>query len=393
MLSQKFLLRVILWSLGAAAVIGAAGVLFLRSGAVMRIDATLVLAAVCSAAVLGVTRKLADAAGRRAAVLATALIAIEFLLGLDAIWGELFTGRWQEGALLTMAALGGAGLPAVALLRLECNPVARIAARVGLAICAAVFALWMIGIWSASATSGNWRWYVYGNVLGAIGIMVLAALVGQGQDRWHWRWVGIACAAAGFVIAVRLVDANTGQPQPLTALLTVAFIVAHANLALRCPLKARQRWLAWGTVAAVVASTVCVNLIIGDRTDYPSSGTGSLQRLSSAAGILAACGTLALAILLRINQRSTPVPPKKGELDDVLVICPVCQRKLTVSNGTHVCGGCGLRIHIQIDEPRCAACGYSLLMLKSDRCPECGAAVASSEMITPRGEIKGDTHH
>ena len=103
MLSQKFLLRVILWSLGAAAVIGAAGVLFLRSGAVMRIDATLVLAAVCSAAVLGVTRKLADAAGRRAAVLATALIAIEFLLGLDAIWGELFTGRWQEGALLTMA--------------------------------------------------------------------------------------------------------------------------------------------------------------------------------------------------------------------------------------------------------------------------------------------------
>lgn len=377
--SQKFLLRVILWSLGAAAVIGAAGVLWLRSDAVVRVDLTLVLAAICSAMILAVTRKLASPADQRAAGLATTIVAVEFILGLVAIWAENFFGRWQEGALETMAALGGAGIPAVAFLRLEQNPLARIAARVGLAICAAVFSLWMIGIWSFRTSWDGWTWFGYGHTLGATGILAVVALVGLGKDRWHWRWIGIACAVAAFVVAVPLVNANAGHVQLLTLLITVAFVVAHANLALRCPLKARQQWLAYSTVAAVMAVGVFVNLgMIEERHPQRSRILGGYDRFASASGILSACGTLALVILYRINQRAIPATLKSGELGPVIVICPVCQRKESVSNGLQVCGGCGLRIHVQVEEPRCLACGYSLLMLKSDRCPECGATVGRS---------------
>ena len=52
--------------------------------------------------------------------------------------------------------------------------------------------------------------------------------------------------------------------------------------------------------------------------------------------------------------------------------------KQLVPVGGGRCTGCNLVIHVRIEEPRCAACGYSLLMLKADKCPECGAPVEIS---------------
>jgi DNA-directed RNA polymerase subunit RPC12/RpoP len=40
--------------------------------------------------------------------------------------------------------------------------------------------------------------------------------------------------------------------------------------------------------------------------------------------------------------------------------------------GDSKCGNCGLKFRIEIEEPRCARCGYLLWQLTERRCPECG---------------------
>jgi rRNA maturation protein Nop10 len=60
---------------------------------------------------------------------------------------------------------------------------------------------------------------------------------------------------------------------------------------------------------------------------------------------------------------------------DVTLLCPRCGKKQQVPVGQSECSGCRLRIRVQIEEPRCAQCGYLLYGLTSDRCPECGTAI------------------
>lgn len=51
--------------------------------------------------------------------------------------------------------------------------------------------------------------------------------------------------------------------------------------------------------------------------------------------------------------------------------CPRCGRAQDFVNGHGACAHCGLRVWLDIHEPRCA-CGYLLYDLPSDTCPECG---------------------
>ncbi len=66
----------------------------------------------------------------------------------------------------------------------------------------------------------------------------------------------------------------------------------------------------------------------------------------------------------------------------VLVTCPRCQSGVEVkSNRESRCGGCRLKIRVEVEEPRCG-CGYLLYELESDVCPECGKAVADEDRWT-----------
>jgi hypothetical protein len=378
MFNQKMLLRVILFSLGIAAVVGAFGILFARSAVIAQIDGTLVLTAICCALLLWISRKSAAEGDTRALLLSTVLIATEFGLGCVAIWcGDLFE-RTSVAALQTMAAVAVTGIPAVTFLKLDKAPSTRIAALAGLGFSTAVFLLWMWAIvWDWKGNS-NVNFFGYGWVLGVCGVFIVAALIGVGTDRWHWRWIGVVSALTGLFIAGRYIHSGESwNMQPLLALGTLSLLIGHANLALRCRLKANQIWLAYGTIAAVAAACVFTNIaakaeggdIWEDRSVY--------SRIAGAAGVLAACGTIALAILYRINQRILPPGEKKVELDSIAIVCPVCQKKQTITGGAGACDQCGLDFQIKMTEPRCPACGYSLLMFKGDRCPECGAATSA----------------
>lgn len=106
----------------------------------------------------------------------------------------------------------------------------------------------------------------------------------------------------------------------------------------------------------------------------PTLPEEQLVRLGAAGGILAACGSLAMAVLARLN-RGVYVEESVTSLSDVELVCPRCRTKQKLPLGDSACAKCGLRINIRVEEPRCATCGYLLIGAVSDRCPECGTPV------------------
>ena len=383
MLNPRVLLLVVLWSLGAAAVLGAVGVLTGGEVVLYRMVGTLSLTAICAGMLFGVTRKLADVTAYAAAMLATVLVVVEFLLGLVAIWGInnfLFTkqGEYCWELIFSIAAAAGrllraCGISVIRRLRLHCFGWC---CAVGI-----VFAIWLIGM-----SSDSWMWwesvyYIYG-----FGVLAALSLVGVGTDRRQWRWVGVLCSIVACFIGIKFIDSKEAWPiAPMTVVIGLAVLVAHANLALRCPLRPGQRWIAYTTVGAVALAAIFCDVSVFSHQEMLYAGPLNVDslpnRLAAACGIIAACGSLALIILWRSNQKLVLGKRAAAEALDVgalqvTVICPTCQKKQVLGKTGAACSGCGLRMKIILEEPRCESCGYSLLMISSDRCPECGALKA-----------------
>jgi hypothetical protein len=95
--------------------------------------------------------------------------------------------------------------------------------------------------------------------------------------------------------------------------------------------------------------------------------------------ILASCGTVVtpvLGLIEHLARRKAPeTMDRKVEID---LVCPRCGAAQKMKAGAAKCDGCGLRIQIEVEEPRCA-CGYLLYKLQSDRCPECGREISDEQ--------------
>jgi hypothetical protein len=128
---------------------------------------------------------------------------------------------------------------------------------------------------------------------------------------------------------------------------SLAAVVAHANALAWCPLKPAQRWLLWGTIGAGIATAGFVDL---GRITIPWQEE-MLGRLAGAMAIIAGCGTLALLVLARLNQRSVPVAATLSDLRELTLTCPRCRARQTIAIGSGKCRGCGLVIRVRVEEP------------------------------------------
>jgi hypothetical protein len=337
----------VFWALGLAACFGAAGVIFAGHDTLWRIVGTCAATAAGAFLMLAASQQLDQETTWLPGVMAVALLVTEYLASLGLIW-NLF-GSAQDPAALTMLFLAGTAVPAIGLTAIMQRPDGALAARVGLFASAVVFVLLMVGTW------GGWlgavraeRWHSLGLSLAVFAVLAVLCLIGSGTDRRHWRWLGVAAAGAAFSISAYAIILDIHETSAFfICVVSVAAVVAHANALAWCPLKPAQRWLLWGTIGAGIATGGFVDWA---RITSPWQEE-MLGRLAGAAAIIAGCGTLALLILARINQRIVPVAATLADLREIALTCPRCRAKQTITMGSGKCRACGLLIQVRVQQP------------------------------------------
>ncbi|MHC4218156.1 MAG: zinc ribbon domain-containing protein [Planctomycetota bacterium] len=366
---RKIILKVLLWSLALAALAGVLAVL-VSSDVIWRVVATGFLTAAAALIMMPlsimVDRKKLQSAG----LFGIVSVVVQFILVLALIW-EVHTvvpgRRGWESVMMTIGAVGVTSVAAmVSLIGLH-RPDARIAGFVGLVLTAVVFVFAMLGSWVPPKYDEECWGTAW--TFAAFGTAAAAALIGAGTgDRRYWRWLGVAASAGAVVLLLREIWANKGELETWSLFAAASVYVAWANLIMRVPLKPGQGWLRLATLIAGAATAVLSELII---FDYDRE---LVTRGDAAAAILTACGTLALAVLARLNRR-VDFEPMPREMRNITLFCPRCRKKQSLELGGAECKSCGLRIEVRAEEPRCAQCGYLLYQLTSDNCPECGTPI------------------
>ena len=344
---RKVLLRIVFWALGLAACFGAAAVIFAGHDTLWRIVGTCAATAGGALLILAASRQLDQEATWLPGVMAMSLIVTEYVGTLGLVWN--FFRSADEPAGLTMFFLAATAIPAIGFSAIMKRPDATRSARVEQIASMAVFLLLVIGTW------GRWlgkiraeRWQGLGLSLAVFAVLAVLCLIGSGTDRRHWRWLGVAAAGVAFSISAYAILANIHKTSAFfVCVVSVAAVVAHANAMAWCPLKPAQRWLLWGTIGAGIATGGFVDLakITSPRQEE------MLGRLAGAAAIIGGCGTLALLVLARINQRIVPLAASVADLRELRLTCPRCRTKQTIAIGSGKCAACGLIIQVQVQEP------------------------------------------
>lgn len=334
---------------------------------------------------------------RAGALCGLGVIVSAFSVGLLGVWiGLLYPALdWRVG--LSALALAFCGTVASVMVTLLASAAGRVSGMVGLAASVASFVLLLGSIWASTIGIG-----AYDNEMGEtvlhlapLAALACACLVGIREKFSLWtlaRILGGVCITAAFVMGMFAVwIAPGGDPTWYAECIIIAVVVAHANLIIRVPLPAKQRWFAWGTIGSMVATAACasyLNFITRGFDQYFSDDL--LPRVAAALGIITGCATLAMIVLNRINRRAGPGHSAPlSQFTSVLLACPRCGRKQHAPVGRSGCTGCGLLLTLGVAEPRCPACEYVTLDLKTDTCPECGARLFPKGVAIPAGDPLG----
>ncbi|HOW73831.1 MAG TPA: hypothetical protein PKY77_24780 [Phycisphaerae bacterium] len=251
----------------------------------------------------------------------------------------------------------------------------------GLALFAVNFFLQLACIWWPVLTGSTYR-SVPPPVRGTLTTLVLIGyyiLTLPGAALWEKRrWqplpqtTVLACIVGlGMVLVCIWSDWNRSYEvfSKATAIAAiVAFSLAHTSLLGRLPVSTARHWLLGATILCIwgVAATFSF-MIVADSSDE------FIIRVLGTLGVLDFAGTLVLLILVKLRQ-VTGVEQLESVTARVEIRCPRCSEAQTVDAGASKCRACGLKFRIEIEEPRCAKCGYLLWQLPERRCPECGLA-------------------
>lgn len=384
---RRLLLRIMLWSLGIGAFLGATTILAGGGTVVWRVSTTTICAAVAAALMMAGSRLSEQKGGWPAGILLMGLVIIEFLGSLVLTWGEHFLlyNSVPGNIGWTMFCLFLCGLAAIVLLWVGSAPVAKLATPVGLVTTCAAFTLLMVCIWGPSNWQAYEDWFDSGVFVGLIGLLLAGTMIGAVSNvPFHLRAIRfIGALAATVAMVVALVGIWTHSHSDTGAFripLSLACVVTLAQIALLVPLKPGQNWVRWLTIVTGVTTAVFINMSMTFSKDAEMLG-----RLGGASGIVAACGMLALVIFARLNQRMGEPPTVLNAVTQVTLVCPSCQTKQIIAVGGAACSSCRLLIHVRVEEPRCPLCDYLLYLCKSDRCPECGTLIAVANTATSSG--------
>jgi hypothetical protein len=232
-------------------------------------------------------------------------------------------------------------------------------------------------------------------VVGAFSLPALACSIVLSKRRLVWlMWIGIGCTLASILLWLVLIwtdawmwNENVEWDELIAKTgftLTFVAILASATgllslLRLNRPAFRSVR-LATILVASVLAALGSLAIWAEIDEDWMGKTIGILS-------ILATCGTIVtpvLGLIEHLQRRgSRESIPTSVKID---LTCPRCRTHQTLPAGAARCIKCGLRIDIDVEEPRCE-CGYLLYQLQTDRCPECGKAITDWSARDEHGSV------
>jgi hypothetical protein len=345
---RRVSLKVMLWMLVLAGVIGVATVLTASYDTLGRVAGTVIATAIV-AGVLWPMSLLADRErSQPAGLLGMVAALVVYLLVIPLIWD---LDRQDDEMVITSLVIGLTVPFGMFFLSLTNVAATWIAARVGVGVYVTVLVLFLVATWHP----GRWRisenWWLTGWWCAAYGSLSFASLCGLRRFTINWRWIGVVAAFFAWVVILIAVWGDSEPAEKLIIVITsVSVVFAHASLADLVPLKTGQEWLRLSTIAAVAVAAAFLDLEVVFQPDH---GISMLGRISGAAAIVASCGSLALIIFARLNRvvYDDSAGVELTEITRIVLFCPRCRARLTAAIGSDQCRRCGLKIITSIEEP------------------------------------------
>ena len=243
--------------------------------------------------------------------------------------------------------------------------------RIGLVLFALNFCFFIAVIWLTIGGDTIIRETLTTLVLIGYYALALPPAALREQRRWLGAaYAGLAASVIGFGMVVLAIWASEVTSDTYVratgSLAIIAGALAHTCLLGRIQIEPKFSWIVLGTLACLwlVAVLLCYLILTNYLDDF-------LVRATTAAGVMAGCGTLTLVILVSL-KRVKKIERLESSARSIELACPRCARRQSLPVGDTKCEECGLKIRIEIEEPRCAQCGYLLWQLPERRCPECG---------------------
>ncbi len=384
--TRQLFLRIMLWSLPLAAVGGVLAVFTQSRSLAERVVWTGITTAIACALLMPVGTLVDRRETRSTGLFGMSAVLTEFFLAILLLWDVpqlLVWARLEEEIALTMILVFVVFVFGFCSLLLSGRSYGLWAGRIGVVFSLASFVAWMISVWIPSNSSyGPVRdeWMETGFALLVWGVLAGLCLIGTRSERpRRWRYVGIAAGTVS--CCMWLIDIWVGAGSELGyivfyGLLSLATILAHANICVRAAMAPDHVWVRTCTLVAAAFTAIMIELsVIFEGRAAMVGYIGMIERCAAAGGIVAGCGTLAIVVFARFDRR-VDYQPATTDLSCISIVCPRCNKKQQIGVGKSVCVSCQLRISIRLEEPRCPTCEYLLFGLTSDRCPECGTPIA-----------------
>jgi len=372
---RKLILHIQLWSLALAAAAGVIAVLSGNDEVIFRVMWTGLATAISAGLAFPLLMMLEKQTRRPAGLYGLSFVLFEFFLALVLIWvaeNHLPRGYDEEEVAITMVSLIPGAFAAFGLLTFLNTSWNRAPMFIGLAACGGSCIAFVIATWHSGSYSVQSNWWGTGWVILGYGLLMALPIIKLNtDDRLWWRWAGVITAVVGALVLFTAIWEGSEFEKLVSLTTTGSIFITYLNLMLLFPLKDRQRWVRMATILCAAVLGVLINTLVLTQSynEY-----GSLARLVAAAGIVTACGTMALLILAALNKRME-ASQQTMDMIEMTIVCPRCNTKQQIKTGESACSACDLKINIRIEEPRCPECDYLLYRLTSDRCPECGTVI------------------
>lgn len=325
-------------------------------------------------------------------------LSLTAVLGIAALLLPGFR-RWSEEILVSSLLVGGFSLGclicAIVLNRRRLVP----AMWVGIVAALCALAVWLVLTWwFAIIGPGQWRQWgslhrslekmgvQFTTVMGwalFIGLLVLPRINGRGPRGARALAFVLATMLALFTTTVVWFDFDGWWVFRLFGTFAILFgwnLWSAILLLVRLD-RARHERVRFVTICIGAALVAWSLALLWDWVDlgYGGAWRDWWERMTGVLAILAACGTVVTPILALIEklQRKASVESLPMKVW-VTLTCPRCKTQQQLRTGPAKCTSCGLRITVEVQEPRCE-CGYQLYRLESDRCPECGREVPETD--------------